>query len=728
MKFATKAEHDAAAVYLGNLNTVEFDLKLPQTGASGSRISWKSSDPRFLTDTGKVSRPRFGTGARDITLEAVFDDGVHTCTRSFVVHILEAENDIKILRVLTPEQTYVAGAKVYLPSALPVETVEGDICMQDVVWDQGALRSFAQCGKLEEQGTIAGTKVEVLLPVQVVAAMPKEQVKPRALEEVPLKDVRLLPGTPFYEAAERMKVFLLGVDPDQLLYSFRTAAGLDTLGAAPMTGWDSPDCQLRGHTTGHYLSAIALAYGTSGDAAFKERAAYLVQSLAQCQAAFAEKEGFHPGFLSAYSEEQFDQLEQLTRYPKIWAPYYTLHKILAGLLDVYEQTGLELALEVATKTGLWVYERLDRLDPELRKKMWSLYIAGEYGGINESLARLYQLTSDDRYLTASAMFDNDKLLIPCTVGIDALSGMHGNQHIPQMIGALRMYEASGTEKYLLAAEHFWQAVVAHHAYAIGGVGEGEMFRQADWIARTLSDKTAESCASYNMLKLTEGLFLRHAEPEYMAYAERTLFNHILSAAEHSTAGRTTYFMPLKGGFRKTFEDENSCCHGTGMESHFRTNGMIFARQDGVMRIEQWIDSTLQPEGLKITTTWLEDRLQMKVSFTQAYQGSVVIRVPQMPEGYQRFEGPFQVGDQLTVERPLQVTFEPAPDQPDLGVLHYGPYILAAISAEREPVQIDLKNLVQEQGEEAFSDGQYTLVPLFQITDENYHVYLRVKGA
>ena len=61
----------------------------------------------------------------------------------------------------------------------------------------------------------------------------------------------------------------------------------------------------------------------------------MVDELGECQRAFQNIDGIREGFLSAYSEEQFDLLEEYTPYPKIWAPYYTLHKIIAGLLDCY---------------------------------------------------------------------------------------------------------------------------------------------------------------------------------------------------------------------------------------------------------------------------------------------------------------------------------------------------------------------------------------------------------
>ena len=206
----------------------------------------------------------------------------------------------------------------------------------------------------------------------------------------------------------RFEGFLLSCDDDQMLYNFRAACGLPLKNAAPMTGWDSPEGLLRGHTTGHYLSGLALACaaGSENSERLKIKIDYMVDSLEECQNVFESSGNYESGFLSAYSEEQFDKLEEFVFYPKIWAPYYTLHKILAGLLDCYEYGGNEKALRIAAKVGKWVYARLCKLPSRQLNRMWAMYIAGEYGGMNEVLARLYKFKANPEFITAAALFNH----------------------------------------------------------------------------------------------------------------------------------------------------------------------------------------------------------------------------------------------------------------------------------------------------------------------------------
>ena len=409
--------------------------------------------------------------------------------------------------------------------------------------------------------------------------------------------IRLHPGSGFYDAQERMRRYLHRMDADQLLYNFRSAAGLPVKDAEPMFGWDAPECLLRGHTTGHFLSALAHCYHSCGDETAKEKAEYMIEALRECQEAFPKNKGTGQGFLSGYLEEQFDLLEEYTPYPQIWAPYYTLHKLFAGLLDCYELLGNSLALKIAEDLGDWTCRRLSRLPKDQRNRMWSMYIAGEFGGMNEVMARLFQITGEERYLECAAMFDNDRLFAPLLLGKDALGGMHANQHIPQVIGALEMYMAGAGKRYRTIAERFWNYVVSGHAYAPGGVGESEMFHDRGKIGTLLTEKTQETCASYNMLKLTKGLYQLDPKASYMDYYERTLVNHILAVQEKEETGESTYFWPLAPGARRIFEPENSCCHGTGMESPFRFRDAIYFQDGDTVYVNLYLPCTLEmPDG------------------------------------------------------------------------------------------------------------------------------------
>jgi DUF1680 family protein len=302
----------------------------------------------------------------------------------------------------------------------------------------------------------------------------------------------------------------------------------------------------------------------------------MIAELNRVQQAFTANQDIHDGFLSAYSEKQFDLLEKFKPYPEIWAPYYTLHKIFAGLLDSYRIAGIDQALTIADKLGDWVYKRLSKLSHEHLKKMWGMYIAGEFGGMNGSLAELYTYTRKETHLQAAKFFDNDRLFFPMEQKIDALGSLHANQHIPQVIGAMKIFSATKEKKYYTIASFFWHSVVQAHLYTIGGTGEGEMFRQPYKIGTYLSDNTAETCASYNMLKLTKALYAYDPDVTYMDYYERAMFNHILSTTDHEGLGASTYFMPTRPGGQKQFDDENSCCHGTGLENHFKYADAVYA--------------------------------------------------------------------------------------------------------------------------------------------------------
>jgi DUF1680 family protein len=313
-------------------------------------------------------------------------------------------------------------------------------------------------------------------------------VVPLKAEPLPLTAVRLLDG-PFKTAMARDARYLLDLDPERLLHNFRLNAGLLS-NAEPLGNWESPKSELRGHLTGHYLSACALMYASTGDERFKQRAALLVSELAKCQTALGAS-----GYLSAFPESFFDRLEAGT---KVWAPYYTLHKILAGLLDVHQLCASPLALEVAAKLGNWVKMRTDRLTDDQVEKMLGV----EHGGINESMANLYALTRDEKYLQLARRLFHKRVLEPLAARQDKLAGLHANTQFPKVIGAARLYELTGEERYRTIAEFFWDRVVNHHSYVMGANSDHEGFGRPDKLNDRVSPYTAESCNTYNLLKLT----------------------------------------------------------------------------------------------------------------------------------------------------------------------------------------------------------------------------------
>ena len=767
---------DLADIYIGNLNTVDTDLKLPSRGKRGARFSWKSHETLFISHEGKVTRPTYGVGNRKILLTAssVYEGGC--ADRTFEATVLEEPRKASIASLRPVEKTVSPGETAELPPVVIVEDDMGIPTTLPVTWEPFTLPASGNTihvkGHVEETGLIAKARILVTDcqedpgPVRIPVG------------EAPAGCVRLAEGTRFWDAQERMVRWLLSADDDQMLYNFRCAAGLDVQGAGPMTGWDAPECNLKGHTTGHYLSGLALAYSVHGLPALMDKINYMVNALSECQKAL-EAQGCAKGFLSAYSEQQFDLLEVYTKYPEIWAPYYTLDKIMSGLYDCHCLAGSKEAFRLLTGLGDWVYGRLSRLSRAQLDRMWSMYIAGEFGGMISVMVRLYRETGDGKYLRAALFFRNEKLFYPMEENVDTLKDMHANQHIPQAIGALELYEAGGGKRYLDIAVNFWQMVVRSHEYSIGGVGETEMFHEPGDIAHYMTDKSAESCASYNLMRLTFGLFRRLPDSRKMDYYENVLYNHILSSASHKVDGGTTYFMPVRPGGRKEFNtSENTCCHGTGLESRFRYIRNIYAvGEDGKeVYVNLYIPSELDmADGWKLKLEENGQGQDTQGLYTVIFNGpedggerTVALRIPCWAredwdirvytvltedatadgrvktdavtedsqgftadsDGYVRIRRQWTLGDRIDISLPFRFRKLPAPDGSCYSSIAFGPYILAALNDSEEYLpcpEVDGWN--DRKIRNGFHDGIHGFeadglkwMPLADVDEERYHIY------
>lgn len=742
---------DMERIYLGNLSTVEADISLPETGENGTVFSWQSSHDYILSGEGKVTRPHFGAGNRQVTLTLTATNQGVTKTKTFIANVLEKEYPFTIKSVY-PFTVYTKVGKLPdLPSVAVAANNLGEDIVVPVEWE-----SIDQCMVEKESSFIvkgaikdnAAAEVSVVVTDNEELLAPKLNIK-KEIQPYNIKDVSLLPGD-FYDQQQRLLECLLNIDDESMLYNFRSAAGLSTGGASPMTGWDAPECNLKGHTTGHYLSGLALCYGSTRNEKIKSKLDYMINELYICQQEMAKyPDKFAAGFLSGYGEEQFDLLEEYTTYPTIWAPYYTLHKIMAGLRDCYILAESSKALEMLKDVGLWTYSRLSRLTKAQRDKMWAMYIAGEFGGINEVLADLYMLTKDERYLEASKYFDNNKLYLPMKMKIDALGNLHANQHIPQIIGCLRQFDATGEKERFEIADAFWEFVTENHIYSIGGTGETEMFKPARQIARFISQKTAESCASYNMLKLTGMLYEYHPDSKYMDYYELAVTNHILSSGDiGAPTGGSTYFMPLNPGAHKEFNiTENSCCHGTGLENHFKYGEYIYAGTEDSLLVNLFIPSRLKAEhaDVELLTEAGKNSFDITVNVNSLGGKALKIRRPlwaknidirvngsaaeaAVKDGYFTFE--IQNG---TVELlcACEGYLSRCIDDEKTASICWGPYVLALISNETEFIALDIGDedagrKLSHDGSLNFTIGNYRLLPLNRINHENYHVYVKLK--
>ncbi len=626
-------------------------------------------------------------------------------------------------------------------------------------------------------GRVAGTNIKPNAIVTVKSAQ-QRATPDRKLEAFNLDQVQLNAdlhnhNTKFIENRDKFITGLINTNPDNFLYMFRNAFGQEQPeGAEPLGGWDSQQTKLRGHATGHYLSGIAQAYASTGydaslQAKFADKMEYMVNALyalsqmsGQPQTTGGEnvsdpkavppgpgKSDFNSdlsvqgirtdywnwgkGFISAYPPDQFIMLENGASYgtdnAKIWAPYYTLHKILAGLMDIYEVSGNEKALEIVKGMGDWVYARLSQLPTPTLISMWNRYIAGEYGGMNEAMARLYRLTNEPRYLEGAHLFDNIRVFFGdaehshgLAKNVDLFRGLHANQHIPQVIGALETYRDSDSPDYYRIADNFWVKATNDYMYSIGGIAGASNPANAECFTSqpaTLYENgfsaggQNETCGTYNMLKLTRDLFLFDPRGELMDYYERALYNHILaSVAESSPAN--TYHVPLRAGSVKHFGNADmsgfTCCNGTALESNTKLQNSIYFRSvdNQALYVNLYVPSILKWTEKDVTITQTtaypkEDRTRLTIQGNGKFD--LKVRVPHWatkgffvtingkkekvkaePGSYLTLSRKWKDGDTVELQMPFHFYLEPVMDQQNIASLFYGPVLLAA--QEPEPLK------------------------------------------
>ncbi|MBN2505842.1 MAG: glycoside hydrolase family 127 protein [Verrucomicrobia bacterium] len=533
-------------------------------------------------------------------------------------------------------------------------------------------------------------------PFAAPATAPLDRVQPViVLKAVPfsLTEVRLLEG-PFRDAMQRDRDYLLSVDPDRLLHTFRVNAGLPST-AEPLGGWEAPKVELRGHSLGHYLSACALMYASTGEPKLKARTDSLVAELAKCQAALAAG-GSHAGYLSAFPETFLDRVD--ARQP-VWAPWYTLHKILAGLLDVHRHGANPQALDVLVKMTDWVKTRVDRLTPEQMQRS----LETEFGGMNEVLANIYAVTGNPEHLRIARAFDHKAVFDPLARHEDRLNGLHANTQIPKFIGAAREYELTGEPAYREIARFAWERVALARSYVIGGHSDHEHFFPVERFSKQLSPATCETCNTYNMLKLTRHLFAWEPSATLMDFYERALYNHILASQDPRT-GMFMYFASLKPGHFKTYSkpfDSFWCCVGTGMENHAKYADSIYHHDADSLYVNLFIPSELtwKDKGLALrleTRFPEEDIVRLRVLTPPASRlGAIRVRCPAWAGDGVRFrvngaslplattagqyaalDRAWKRGDTVEIRLPMRLRVVSMPDDPDVVALAYGPIVLA----------------------------------------------------
>ena len=543
----------------------------------------------------------------------------------------------------------------------------------------------------------------------------------------PYKRANVLLRSPHCQhALEKELDYLLSLDPDRLLAGFRETAGLDMKGKVRYAGWENT--LIGGHTLGHYLTAMAQAAVNPGTPKpvkeqILESLAQTVDALKECQDHSKGRKGFLFGAVMkdpADPEQQFDLVEQgkTDIFKESWVPWYTMHKILAGLLSVYEETENKTALEVARGIGDWTADRAATWSPETHRTVLNI----EFGGMNDALYTLYEFTGEDRYAAAAHMFDDPLLYEKIgSKGKDVLNNHHANTTIPKFIGAANRYhvcqgkamessinkQTAGTidaSNELAAAEAFWDMVITRHTYANGGTSEWEHFG-ADYILNAeRTNCNNETCNVYNMLKLSRLLWEITGNIKYLQYYENAFLNTILSSQDPET-GMTTYFQPMATGYFRVYGTPYHsfwCCTGSGMENFTKLQDSLYFRDGNKICVSLYLDSVLTDPETGISLEQKGDLTRsdsMEFTLTSLKGGiadvALAFRIPdylsapltistpsgsvtyEIQNGFAVVNGPFPSGSTFTVTLPKTLRAENLPDAENVLAFRYGPYLLSA---------------------------------------------------
>ena len=525
----------------------------------------------------------------------------------------------------------------------------------------------------------------------------------------------------YYDNASQKDIdFLKAFDPDRLLSRYRDTAGLSNQGKQPYGGWEGT--LIAGHTLGHYLTACAQAYVTADKAEdrewMKQQTDYLIDELKKCQDALGN--GFIFGATLAGSNTSkniYDQFERIERgtTTDTWVPWYNIHKLMAGLVDVYKYTEYEPAKTVASALGDWTYNRVSTWDAATQKRVLSV----EYGGMNDCLYELYKITGKEEHAKAAHMFDEDWLFEEVLTGDPSvISNRHANTTIPKFVGAINRYrtmkgktidgEPVNVDKYLAYCEAFWDMVVNHHSYITGGNSQWEHFRGADALDVNRTQCNCETCNTYNMLKLSRELYKITGNRKYADYYENTFINAIMSSIDPVTGG-TTYFQPMATGYFKVYGDKDPdkntfwCCTGSGMENFTKLGDSIYYYKDNKVIVNQYVSSVLawNEKNVKLTQKAAmpeKDTAEFTVNLLNGASSADItlsLRIPDwtagepvikvngkeedcvVSSGYAVIKHQWKNNDKVEIKLPMDVQAYGLKDDATVYGFKYGPVVLSA---------------------------------------------------
>ncbi|MBN2635234.1 MAG: glycoside hydrolase family 127 protein [Prolixibacteraceae bacterium] len=530
--------------------------------------------------------------------------------------------------------------------------------------------------------------------------------------EFPLSDVQLLDG-PFKHARDLNIEVLLEYDVDRLFATFRKEAGL-SIKAPLFPNWEGLD----GHVAGHYLTAMAMNYSAIGNEECKKRMDYIISELKACQEANAKN---HPDWGVGYiggvpnSDEIWSTLKDgdFRAYRSAWVPWYNVHKLYAGLRDAWVYAGDEEAKKLFIDFCDWGINITSKLSDEQMQSM----LDTEHGGMNEIFADAYQITGEEKYLVAAKRFSHNMLLDAMADNNDNLDNKHANTQVPKAIGFQRIGELANDQKYNEAGSFFWETVTGNRTVAFGGNSRREFFPSAEECIDFVHDvEGPESCNTYNMLRLTEGLFRVDPQAKYADFYEKAMYNHILST-QHPEHGGYVYFTPVRPRHYRVYSAPNEamwCCVGSGMENHGKYNQFIYTHSNDELYLNLFVASALNwkekgikfrqetqfpyEEQTKLTVTegsakfklmirypsWVEEgKFKIKVNGKK-------IKIAEKPSSYVAIDREWKTGDIVEIQLPMHATTEQLPNVSNYIAINYGPVLLGAKTGTE-----DLRGLVAD---------------------------------
>ncbi len=560
--------------------------------------------------------------------------------------------------------------------------------------------------------------------------------------------------------------YLYKLDTDRLLHNFRVNAGIPST-AKNLDGWEHPTVGLRGHFTGHYLSACASEIANNGDTLLLNRLNYMVDVLAECQKKLGGK------YLSAFPESDFEMLEKQSGF--VWAPYYTYHKVMQGLLDVYTLAGNKKAYQLVLNMADYVQGRMEKLSPETIEKMLFTPNANplnEAGAMNEVMHNLYAVSHDPKHLKLAKVFDRDWYAKPLIQDKDILAGLHSNTHIVLVNGFAKRFENTKEADYQKATKNFWEILSNHHCYVNGSSSgprpipttptaiKGEHWGLPDRLSTTLTDEIAESCVTHNHQKLTSSLFSWTADPRYAEAYMNTFYNAVLPT-QNPENGNVVYHLPLSSPRQKKYLSESDfrCCNGTGIEAFTHLNSNIYFHNTDNLWVNLFIPSELtwSEKHVKIeqttdfpqsTKTEIKVKCEQKTSFamkifipswakqkTNILLNDKPLSIKTKASSFVTIQREWTNNDKVLIDFKFDFRIESMKDNSTIFAIFYGPIMLAfetgdelILKGKQEDILKSIKKTDNEMTFSLLNKGiYYKLKPFYKINKESYGVYASIRN-